>query len=97
MIPVVIADMADVPMTGPFAAKLQGPDLSARTCGGRVSATRENGIWIWPTFRDRTGPGAGDRHASRTRLRSRSNLARPYIWRLSILIRLTVPSTVPEL
>jgi hypothetical protein len=28
---------------------------------------------------------------------SRSKLARPYIWRLSILIRLTVPSTTPEL
>ena len=31
-----------------------------------------------------------------TRLRSRSKLARPYIWRLIILILLTVPSTLPE-
>ncbi len=35
--------------------------------------------------------------ASRMRLRSRSNLARPYICLLIILMRLTVPSTVPEL
>jgi hypothetical protein len=34
---------------------------------------------------------------SRTRLRSRSKPARPNIWRLSILIRLTLPSTAPEL
>src|SRR5215470_15202613 len=32
-----------------------------------------------------------------TRLRSRSKLARPYIWPLIILIRLTLPSTAPEL
>src|SRR5689334_19695156 len=31
-----------------------------------------------------------------TRLRSRSKPARPYIWRLIILILLTVPSTLPE-
>jgi transposase-like protein len=35
--------------------------------------------------------------ASKIRLRSRSSLARPNIWRLSILMRLTVPSTAPEL
>src|SRR5262249_21590410 len=35
--------------------------------------------------------------ARMTRLRSRSKLARPYIWRLIILIRLTLPSTAPEL
>ena len=46
-----------------------------------------------PAFRD----GLGSGHASRTRLRSRSNRARPYICRLSILIRLTLPSTLPEL
>ena len=28
---------------------------------------------------------------------SRSGLARPYIWRLSSLMRLTCPSTLPEL
>ena len=35
--------------------------------------------------------------ARRTRLRRRSKLARPNIWRLIILMRLTVPSTGPEL
>src|SRR5258706_663207 len=35
--------------------------------------------------------------ARRIRFRSRSVLARPYICRLSILMRLTVPSTAPEL
>src|SRR5262245_29285807 len=33
---------------------------------------------------------------SRTRLRSRGSPARPYIWRLSILRRLTLPSALPE-
>ena len=46
-----------------------------------------------PAFRD----GLGSGHASRTRLRSRSKPARPYICRLSILIRLTLPSAFPEL
>ena len=32
-----------------------------------------------------------------TRLRSRAKLARPYIWRLIVLILFTVPSTLPEL
>jgi hypothetical protein len=63
------------------------------SCG--VSTARENWIWIWPTFRDRVGPAG--HAASRTRLRSRSNLARPYICLLIILMRLTLPSTVPEL
>ncbi len=40
---------------------------------------------------------SGSGHASKTRLRRRSNRARPYICRLSILIRLTLPSTLPEL
>jgi hypothetical protein len=44
LIPVVIADMADVPMTGPFAAKLQGPDLSARTCGAGVGDARKRDL-----------------------------------------------------
>src|SRR6266851_6794232 len=35
--------------------------------------------------------------ASRTRLRSRSGFARPYICLLIILMRLTWPSTAPEL
>ena len=53
-----------------------------------MSTTREN--WIWPTLRD-----AGQ--LSRTRRRRRSKLARPYICRLIILMRLTCPSTAPEL
>jgi hypothetical protein len=43
------------------------------------------------------GRTAAGPHARRTRLRSRSNFARPYICRLSILIRFTLPSTAPEL
>ena len=35
-------------------------------------------LWWWPQLR------------SRTRLRSRSGLARPYIWRLIILMRVDV-------
>jgi hypothetical protein len=54
-----------------------------------VSTPPEN--WIWPTFRD------GGRQLSRTRSRSRSKLARPYICLLIILMRLTCPSTAPEL
>jgi hypothetical protein len=47
-------------------------------------------------------PGSGalsviDGQARRIRLRSRSRLARPYICRLIILIRLMLPSTGPEL
>ena len=48
---------------------------------------------IWPVFRDGKEPL---QVASRTRLRSNGKLARPYIWRLSILSRLTLPSTTPE-
>src|SRR5580658_8022025 len=48
---------------------------------------------FWPVFRD----GLGGYVVSRTRLRSRGYPARPYIWRLSILRRLTLPSTLPEL
>lgn len=50
-------------------------------------------FWIWPVFRDGNGPRQVVRS---TRLRSRPKLARPYIWRLSILSRLTLPSTTPE-
>src|SRR6266536_4987226 len=49
--------------------------------------------WIWPVFRDGNEP---PQVARRTRLRSSGNPARPYIWRLIILIRLTLPSTTPE-
>jgi hypothetical protein len=42
-------------------------------------------------------PDGSDQRLSRTRLRSRSNPARPYICLLSILIRFTLPSTAPEL
>lgn len=55
-----------------------------------VSTAREN--WFWHGFRDLTGLVQS---VSRTRLRSRSGLARPNIWRLSILSRLTWPSTGP--
>ena len=46
--------------------------------------------WLWPTFRE-------GQSASRTRLRSRSGFALPYICLLIILMRLTWPSTGPEL
>ena len=49
-----------------------------------LSTARES--WIWPTFRGRVGPAG--HAASRTRLRSRSNLARPYIC-LSIILKVT--------
>jgi hypothetical protein len=52
--------------------------------------------WFWPTLRDRIDPFAGQA-AWRMRLRSRSKLARPYICLLIILMRLTLPSTAPEL
>jgi hypothetical protein len=74
------------------------PDLWAN---GHLSASGEN--WFWITFSAR----ATERHrnrdherplaARRTRLRSRSKLARPNIWRFSILILLLWPSTAPEL
>jgi hypothetical protein len=63
---------------------------------GRIENDNSIWIWIWPTFRDETGPPGGQR-VSRIRLRRRSNLARPYICRLIILMRLTLPSTAPEL
>jgi hypothetical protein len=47
--------------------------------------------WLWLNCRDR------GQSASRTRLRSRSGFARPYICLLIILMRLTWPSTAPEL
>jgi hypothetical protein len=49
--------------------------------------------WIWPLFRDGNWPCYG---MSRTRLRSSGKLARPYIWRLIIFSRLTLPSAMPE-
>ena len=51
-------------------------------------------------FRDRLDPCprlGGGQLARRTRLRSSSNPARPYICRLIILMRFTDPSTAPEL
>ena len=51
-------------------------------------------IWIWPVFRDDHRPRQLTRS---TRLRSRGKAARPYICRLIILVRLTLPSTTPEL
>jgi hypothetical protein len=41
--------------------------------------------------------GAGYAGCRMTRLRSRVKSARSYIWRLTVLILLTVPSTLPEL
>jgi hypothetical protein len=61
---------------------------------GRLSTATE--FWIWHRFRDFCGVHLGQA-AIRMRLRSRSNFARPYICRLIILMRLTVPSTGPEL
>lgn len=52
-----------------------------------------HGSWLWLNFCD----AATLRHANRTRLRRSWCPARPNIWRLSILIRLTWPSTAPEL
>jgi hypothetical protein len=57
-------------------------------------------IWalsgLWRTLRDRRW-SCVRQWAWRTRVRSRSKLARPNIWRFNILILLTVPSTRPEL
>ena len=47
---------------------------------------------LWREFRERCYPGW-----RMTRLRSRAKPARPYIWRLIILIRFTLPSTAAEL
>jgi meso-butanediol dehydrogenase / (S,S)-butanediol dehydrogenase / diacetyl reductase len=67
--------------------------------GGIIALTRQlaaegaqHGIRIWREFRDRCYPGC-----RMTRLRSRAKPARPYICRLIILIRVTLPSTAPEL
>ncbi|MFF1570810.1 helix-turn-helix domain-containing protein [Streptomyces sp. NPDC058293] len=66
-----------------------------------VSAAAES--WFWITFRARATEGHRNRDherpraARRTRLRSRSKLARPNICRFSILILLLWPSTAPEL
>src|SRR6266487_1810525 len=45
-------------------------------------------FWIWPLFRDRLGPPV----TSPGGLASRPKPARPYIWRLIILIRFPFPS-----
>ncbi|MPY56368.1 ATP-binding protein [Streptomyces spongiae] len=66
-----------------------------------VSATRES--WFWITFSARATEGYRNRDHERpralrrTRLRSRSKLARPNICRFSILILMLWPSTAPEL
>ena len=66
---------------------------------GLFGCSTLNWIWIWPTFRDRLDPCPRlvGQLARRTRLRSSSNPARPYICRLIILMRFTDPSTAPEL
>jgi hypothetical protein len=81
-----------------------GEALHLVICNATVTALPANGCvnqkWIWPTFRDRLDPcpgEAGGQLARRTRLRSSSNPARPYICRLIILMRFTDPSTAPEL
>src|SRR6266508_2609254 len=73
--------------TGAVARRLPRRDLPLQR-----RPVMDPGIWLWCTSRDRDRPRCGGwSHARRTRLRSRSNFARPYIWRLSILIRLTLP------
>jgi hypothetical protein len=52
-----------------------------------------NLIGLWHRF----GDPVGRRQASRKRCQSRSALARPYICRFSSLIRVTWPSTRPDL
>ena len=66
---------------------------ACRQCRGLSWACRRG--WLFgsgPYFVTVTGPQV----ASRTRSRSSGKLARPYVCRLSILIRLTLPSTTPE-
>jgi hypothetical protein len=71
----------------------RGGSAAGHTTGGCSTLN-----WIWPTFRDRCSSARARRQwASRTRFRSRSNPARPYICRLIIFMRLTPPSTAPEL
>lgn len=52
-----------------------------------------HGVRLWHVFRDEA---LLDCHAGlRILLRSRSNVVRPYICRLMVLIQFTVPSTAP--
>ncbi len=74
-------------------------ELWPRTCSGRSGPSRRLSLppedWIWHKFGDSAG---GVVHSlNRIRLRRRSVFARPNIWRLSILMRLTWPSTGPLL
>jgi len=73
---------------------------SARRCRQRARAAEvvEQVVTVKPVLTHISWIDAVPCQAARmTRLRSRSKLARPYIWRLIILIRLTLPSTAPEL
>ena len=62
--------------------------------GSVLGQGQEPIMGIWPVFRDDNEPL---QVARRTRLRSNGKVARPYICRLIILVRLTLPSTTPEL
>ena len=73
---------------GPACQHLSGRCLDVFVTG-QVADDHE--IRLCREFCDRGNAGC-----KMTRLRSRSKPARPYIWRLIILILLTVPSTLPE-
>ena len=68
----------------------RGPDMQASPGELAGALTTAKLRWLWPTCVMVTS-------ASRTRLRRRSGFARPYILSLIILMRLTWPSTAPEL
>ena len=66
--------------------------LPQGSSGGPLSAAGE--YWLWHSFRGLFRSGlAGEEDAAAEQV----GLARPYICRLSILMRLTWPSTAPEL
>ena len=79
------AEVIEAFLTGLEGARAAGRDLS-----GIASVASFFGL-----FREFCDPGNAG--CKMTRLRSRAKPARPYIWRLIILILLTVPSTLPEL
>jgi hypothetical protein len=74
-----------------FVSLLSAHGVPVVSVAMRKSPCVARSKWLWPNCRDR------GQSASRTRLRSRSGFARPYICRLIILMRLTWPSTAPEL
>ena len=74
-----------------FKGKRSGLPQKSRKRGGKSAkcAERVNDFGFLPTFDDQA--------ASRNLRPSRSRLARPYIWRLIVLSRLTCPSVWPLL